>query len=138
MISTNFSHYVGKAARSVARLGTWNLHKSYLPYYRGMAPNFHALLESATHVGATLHVMAKGFDTGDILAQVQVPVRAEDSVYHLNLETSDAGGRLLVDFLERFDPDRAVSTPQPEGSWRSYSYPTRAEVRAFMRKGLKF
>lgn len=137
-ISTNFSHYVGKSARELPRFGTWNLHKSYLPSYRGMAPNFHALLEGAPHVGATLHVMAKGFDTGDILAQVKVPVRPLDSVYELNLATSDAGGRLLADFLETFDPRRVVATPQPEGAWRSYSYPTRDQVRAFRRKGLRF
>jgi hypothetical protein len=69
VISTNFSQYVGKEARNVPAAGSWNLHKSYLPHYRGMAPNFYALAEGAGSVGATLHVLAKGFDTGDILGQ---------------------------------------------------------------------
>src|SRR2546427_4879420 len=45
IISTNFSHYIGHKARQIPTMGTWNLHKSYLPHYRGMAPSFFALLE---------------------------------------------------------------------------------------------
>ena len=32
IISTNFSHYLGERVRRIARIGTWNLHKSYLPH----------------------------------------------------------------------------------------------------------
>ena len=39
IISTNFSHYIGERVRHAARFGTWNLHKSLLPHYRGMAPS---------------------------------------------------------------------------------------------------
>jgi methionyl-tRNA formyltransferase len=140
IISTNFSQYVDKRAREIGARGAWNLHKSYLPAYRGMAPNFHALLEGATSVGATLHILARGFDTGDILAQVRVPVRPGDTVYDLNTRTSSAGGQMLLDVLEALhrDPSSVPPTPQPDGEWRSYSYPTRAEVRAFRSKGCRF
>jgi len=139
IISTNFSHYIAKTVReAIARNGCWNLHKSLLPQYRGMAPSFHALLEGAEKVGATLHVVAKGFDTGDLLAQVEVPVIESDGVYDLNRKTSIAGGRLLASFLERYDPHSTKTIPQPSGDWRNYTYPTRAEVRAFRRKGLRF
>jgi folate-dependent phosphoribosylglycinamide formyltransferase PurN len=139
IISTNFSHYIGKTVReSVARYGCWNLHKSLLPQYRGMAPSFHALLEGAKKVGATLHVVTKGFDTGELLAQVEVPVTETDSVYNLNRKTSVAGGMLLASFLEKYDPGSTKATPQPVGEWKNYTYPTPAEVSAFRRKGLRF
>jgi folate-dependent phosphoribosylglycinamide formyltransferase PurN len=139
IISTNFSHYIGKTVReTVARYGCWNLHKSLLPQYRGMAPSFHALLEGATKVGATLHVVAKGIDVGDVLTQVEVFVSETDSVYSLNRKTAKAGGRLLASFLENYDPMSVKATPQPDGAWRSYTYPSHAEVRAFRKKGLKF
>src|SRR6266436_6771445 len=135
IISTNFSHYIGKTVReSIARYGCWNLHKSLLPQYRGMAPSFHALLEEAKQVGATLHVVAKGFDTGELLAQVEVPVTETDSVYNLNRKTSVAGGMLLASFLEKYDPGSTKATPQPVGEWKNYTYPTPAEVSAFRRK----
>jgi methionyl-tRNA formyltransferase len=139
IISTNFNHYIGKkVSESIARYGCWNLHKSLLPQYRGMAPSFHALLEGATKVGATLHIVTKGFDTGDILAQVDLPVTKADSVYSLNRKTSQHGGRLLVSFLENYDPGITKAIPQPEGAWKNYTYPTHAEVRAFRRQGFHF
>ncbi len=139
IISTNFSHYIGKTVReSIGRNGCWNLHKSLLPQYRGMAPSFHALLEGAEKVGATLHLVAKGFDTGDVLAQVEVPIEKRDTIYDLNKKTATAGGRLLASFLERYDPATTKPSPQPVGDWKNYTYPSRAEVRAFRKKGLRF
>ena len=139
IISTNFSHYIGKTVReATARSGCWNLHKSLLPHYRGMAPAFHALLEGATSTGATLHVVSKSFDDGDVLAQQQIPMLPGDSVYCLNRKSSEAGGRMLASFLETFDPASTRATPQPAGAWKYCTYPTRLEVKAFFRKGLKF
>ena len=138
MISTNFSQYVGKAARGIPAFGAWNLHKSYLPHYRGMAPNFYALKEGADTVGATLHVMEKGFDTGDVLDQVKLAISPGEGVYQLNKRTADAGGRLLLGFLQSADLSNITTTPQPKGDWPTYSYPTRTDVRDFRRRGGRF
>jgi len=138
IISTNFSHYVGKNARQAARYGTWNLHKSFLPHYRGMAPSFFALLEGAHRVGATLHVVAKGFDTGSILTQVEIPVSEGDSIYSLNRKTSDEGGKMLSAYLNQLDLNDIRATPQPPGDWPNHTYPTQQEVSEFRRKRLRF
>jgi folate-dependent phosphoribosylglycinamide formyltransferase PurN len=138
IISTNFSHYVGNHVRDIARMGVWNVHKSYLPHYRGIAPNFYALLNGEKRVGVTLHQIAKGFDTGDIIRQVEIPVAPGDSVYSLNQKTSDEGGRMLAQVLEEAELQMPVATPQPPGNWPTYSYPTRAHIRAFREKGLRF
>lgn len=138
VISTNFSHYIGKRARNIARYGTWNLHKAYLPHYRGMAPSFFALLEGAGQVGCTLHVVTKGFDTGDVICQVAVPVEPDDTVYSLNKKTSAAGGRMMAEFIAREDVATVQAVPQPAGEWVNHTYPTPAEVREFFRMGLRF
>ncbi|MCL4760192.1 MAG: formyl transferase [Burkholderiales bacterium] len=138
VISTNFSHYIGRHARAIAKIATLNLHKSLLPCYRGMAPSFYALLEGAQEVGATLHVVADGFDTGDIVCQTRVPVVSGDTVLSLNRKTSDAGGRMLAALLCNGDVQRLPSNPQPPGNWPSYSFPAAADVHAFLGKGLRF
>lgn len=138
VISTNFNQYVGSLTRNVALIGTWNLHKSYLPYYRGMAPSFYALLEGAENVGSTLHVMDKGFDTGPIITQVKVRVQKDDTVYTLNQRTSEVGGKMLANFLDNISPESIRSNPQPPGNWRNYSYPSRQDIREFRKKGLRF
>jgi methionyl-tRNA formyltransferase len=138
VISTNFSHYIGDRVRNLPRLGAWNLHKSYLPHYRGIAPSFYALLNGEKRVGATLHKLAKGFDTGDIVRQVEVPIEAGDTVYSLNQKTSEAGGRMMAQVLEEAEAKFPVATPQPAGEWPNYTYPNRAQIRAFLNKGLSF
>jgi len=138
LISTNFSQYVGKHAREIPTIGAWNLHKSFLPHYRGMAPSFYALLEGAPWTGATLHVLAKGFDTGDVLKQVKVPIQPGDTVYELNRRTADIGGRMLAEFIQNLNSGPIEAVPQPAGNWRNYSYPTRADIRRFRQRGLRF
>lgn len=138
IVSTNFNHYIGQKVRSIATAGTWNVHKSLLPHYRGMAPTFHALLNGETEVGITIHRIAEGFDTGDIIAQRRVAIEEEDGVYELNLKTSEAGGRLLLELFESSEPAAVQSVPQPAGDWPNYSYPTPGQVREFLRKGCRF
>jgi folate-dependent phosphoribosylglycinamide formyltransferase PurN len=138
IISTNFSHYIGDRVSKISRYGTWNLHKSYLPYYRGMAPSFYALLNGEKEVGVTLHKIAKSFDTGDIIKQSRVPVAPDDTVYSLNQKTSKVGGRMMARFLAVADLENIFATPQPPGDWLNYSYPTRADIKAFRKKGCRF
>jgi folate-dependent phosphoribosylglycinamide formyltransferase PurN len=138
IISTNFSHYIADRARRSARVGTWNLHKSFLPHYRGMAPSFYALLNGEKKVGTTLHQVAKGFDTGDILCQIEVPICDGDSVELLNRKTSDLGGKMMAEYLEKIDLSDIRGTPQPEGGWPNYSYPTRLDVKVFRKMGCRF
>lgn len=138
VISTNFSHYIGKKARMVAKYGTWNLHKALLPEYRGMAPSFHALREGKNQVGVTFHVVEKGFDTGGILVQQAIPIDPGDSVYSLNCRASSDGGLMMARFLEELDLENFTVTPQPDGDWKDFTYPTPQEVRQFKALGLKF
>jgi folate-dependent phosphoribosylglycinamide formyltransferase PurN len=138
IISTNFSHYIGEKVRNMPARGAWNLHKSFLPNYRGIAPSFYALLHGEKSVGVTLHKLAKGFDTGDIVRQVSLPIQTGDTVYSLNQKTSDAGGRMMADVLKEAANSTPVLTPQPDGDWPNYTYPNRADIRAFLGKGLRF
>ena len=138
LISTNFNHYIGKHVRNIPRCGTWNLHKSLLPDFRGMAPGFHALLEGRQTAGATLHVVEKGFDTGGVLSRTSTSISSSDSVYSLSMRIADSGGRMLSEYLQSVDLDRLDPVPQPAGEWKNYSYPSALETRRFLRRGLRF
>ncbi len=64
--------------------GIVNLHPAYLPYNRGAYPNVWSIVDG-TPAGATLHYVDAGVDTGDIIAQTQVPVEPVDTgetLYH--------------------------------------------------------
>ena len=138
IISTNFSHYIGKKVRKIAAIGTWNLHKSYLPNYRGMAPSFFALLEGARFGGATLHLVDDGFDTGDILTQAKVEIGPQETMYSLNIRTSQVGGKMLAQYVDEHRDGQFSATPQPSGEWKSYTYPSKRQIAQFRRQGLLF
>lgn len=59
-------------------LGFINTHPSYLPFNRGKHYNFWNLVESVPF-GVTLHFVDEGIDSGDIIAQLRIPVGWEDN-----------------------------------------------------------
>jgi methionyl-tRNA formyltransferase len=76
--------------------GVVNLHPSYLPYNRGTYPNVWSIIEG-TPAGATLHYIDAGIDTGDIIAQRQVPVEPVDTGKTLYRTLEEASLELLKD-----------------------------------------
>lgn len=58
--------------------GVINLHPAYLPYNRGAYPNVWSIIDG-TPAGVTLHYIDAGIDTGDVIAQLQVPVTPIDT-----------------------------------------------------------
>jgi methionyl-tRNA formyltransferase len=58
--------------------GVVNLHPAYLPYNRGAYPNVWSIVER-TPAGVTLHYIDAGVDTGDIIAQRQLPIEPVDT-----------------------------------------------------------
>ena len=67
----------------VPRIAAANFHASLLPAYRGKHPVFWALRHGERWSGLTVHVMAPGLDTGEILYQVRVRTRRRDCVADL-------------------------------------------------------
>ena len=76
--------------------GAVNLHPSLLPYNRGAHPNAWSLVEG-TPAGVTLHRIDRGVDTGDVLAQREVPVHSIDTAGTLYDRLLDAGFELVVE-----------------------------------------
>ena len=68
VVSYNYTHIVSEKILSFMEGNIINLHISYLPWNRGAYPNLWSFLED-TPKGVTIHRMAKGLDTGDILYQ---------------------------------------------------------------------
>jgi methionyl-tRNA formyltransferase len=68
------------ALLAVPRLLAANFHASLLPAYRGKHPVFWALRNGERWCGLTVHEMSPGLDTGDIIFNVRVRTRADDTV----------------------------------------------------------
>ena len=82
IIGIHFPYIVPEAVLSIPKIGVLNLHPAYLPFNRGWHTPSWAILEG-TPIGATLHFMDTGVDTGDIIHQKEVVVSPADTAHTL-------------------------------------------------------
>jgi methionyl-tRNA formyltransferase len=102
------------AILKVPRVIAANFHASLLPAYRGKHPVFWALRNAEPWCGLTIHEMSSGLDTGDILFQVRVPTRDDDSVSTLYDRIMGASVPLVPVLVEAVARGNVPRTPQPE------------------------
>ncbi|MGH8915718.1 MAG: methionyl-tRNA formyltransferase [Acidimicrobiia bacterium] len=82
VIGVHFPYIIPESVLEIPKIGVLNLHPALLPYNRGWHTPSWAILDQ-TPIGATLHFMDRGVDTGDIVAQAEIEVRPEDTAHSL-------------------------------------------------------
>lgn len=87
-----FSFYyrklLGKTILGTPSYGSFNLHGSLLPAYRGRCPVNWVLVNGEQKTGMTLHHMTEKPDDGDIVEQVEIPISEDDTAYTLHRKFS--------------------------------------------------
>lgn len=116
--------------------GTINLHSALLPYYRGSRVEFWQLYhEDYGHVGATVHFVDAGADTGNIIVQERTPHQAGDNFFDLRYKNILTGIRLMPVAVERV---YAGCRGTPQGSVDQAAFTgrmvTREKIRALYRR----
>ncbi len=86
---------------AMPRWGTFNLHASLLPQYRGAAPINWALINGETETGITTFLLNHEIDRGAILEQKRIPIAPEDNVGTLYDRLMNLGPKLVSETVER-------------------------------------
>jgi methionyl-tRNA formyltransferase len=86
---------------ALPRRGCINVHASLLPRWRGAAPIQRALLAGDAESGISIMQMDAGLDTGPVLLQQTVPIRADDTAQSLHDRLAVLGAQLIVRALEQ-------------------------------------
>jgi len=94
------------------RLGTFNLHASLLPQYRGAAPLNWALIHGETETGVTTFLLSHEIDTGQILFREKEPIHPSDTVGDLHDRLMLRGARLVVKTVEALATGDYAPVPQ--------------------------
>lgn len=81
-------------------LGTFNLHASLLPQYRGAAPINHAVMNGDTETGITTFFLTHEIDTGKVIQQVKVPIADTDNVGIVHDKLMMLGGDLVIETVD--------------------------------------
>lgn len=93
--------------------GTFNLHASLLPQYRGAAPINWAIINGETETGVTTFLLNENIDEGNILLQESTPIAPDDTAESLHDRLADIGRRLVVTTLDGLAASTLVPHPQP-------------------------
>lgn len=99
---------------NMPRLGTFNLHASLLPQYRGAAPINWAVINGETETGITTFFLTHEIDTGKVIQQVKVPIADTDSVEVVHDKLMQLGGRLVLETVDAILENRVKPIPQEE------------------------
>ena len=93
-------------------LGTFNLHASLLPQYRGAAPINWAVINGDTETGITTFFLKHEIDTGEVIQQVSVPIYDNDNVGDVHDRLMALGGHLVVETVDCIIDGSVKTVPQ--------------------------
>lgn len=102
---------------SMPPLGTFNLHASLLPKYRGAAPLNWAIINGETETGVTTFFLKHEIDTGDIIDQKKIPVLPQDNVGSIHDKLMDLGAAMVLETVENISNGNVETKPQPAGDF---------------------
>lgn len=127
-----------KELLGLPKIACINRHSALLPKYGGLWPVFWAMLAGEKKIGVTVHTMEAKIDAGKILAQREIPVLLDDSMYFLYQKAFGISAQVTLEALDKLakKPIKFLTFNPKEASY--FSFPTAKETSLFRRKGLKF
>lgn len=99
------------------RLGTFNLHGSLLPKYRGAAPINRAIMNGEKETGITTFFLKHEIDTGDMIEQRSTPISDDDNVGTVYDRLMHMGAEMVVHTVDSIEKGTLSLQPQPEGEF---------------------
>ena len=103
-----------KIVWQLPEFGTFNLHASLLPNYRGAAPINWALINGETTTGVTTFFIDEKIDTGNIILQEEVAIGKDDILGDLYSKLMTVGSNLVVETVKQLEKGTVKTTKQSE------------------------
>lgn len=98
----------------IPKFGTFNLHASLLPDYRGAAPINHAIINGERKTGVTTFFIDKEIDTGNILFQEECPIKDNDNAGSLHDKLMIKGSNLIIKTIQAISDGTVKTVSQNE------------------------
>lgn len=107
-----YGRILHKEVLDMPRFGSFNIHGSLLPKYRGAAPIHRAIMDACDETGVTIMRMDEGLDTGDIILQQSTHIRETDNIETLHDRMAALGAELTPQALILVSVEKARFIPQ--------------------------
>lgn len=102
---------------AMPRLGTFNLHASLLPRYRGAAPINRAIMNGEKETGITTFFLKHEIDTGDMIEQRAMTINEDDDAGTVHDRLMSMGADMVLHTVESIIAGNLQTEPQPEGEF---------------------
>ncbi|WMW78844.1 methionyl-tRNA formyltransferase [Flavobacterium sp. 20NA77.7] len=103
-----------EAVWKMPKYGTFNLHASLLPQYRGAAPINWALINGEKETGVTTFFIDDKIDTGAIILNKTTPIHPDENAGNLHDRLQSIGSEVVIETLERIAQGNVTTTLQTE------------------------
>ncbi|CAD0221082.1 methionyl-tRNA formyltransferase [Chryseobacterium sp. JV274] len=103
-----------KVLFEMPKMGTFNLHASLLPDYRGAAPINYAVINGEKKSGATTFFINEKIDEGNILLQQEIEILPDENAGSLHDRLMEMGSGLVVKTLDGLAENAIEEKPQPQ------------------------
>lgn len=105
-----------KVVWSMPEKGTFNLHASLLPAYRGAAPINWAIINQENKTGVTTFFIDEKIDTGEIIDAKEIEITPNETVGTLHDTLKELGSKLVVETVQKINKGSVKTKPQPKGA----------------------
>ncbi len=105
-----------KTVWAMPEYGTFNLHASLLPDYRGAAPINWAIINGETETGATTFFIDDKIDTGEIILQESTPISDDDTAGTLHDKLMELGAGLVLKTVRQIENGTVTTTKQADAN----------------------
>ena len=103
-----------EAVWAMPPLGTFNLHASLLPRYRGAAPINRAVMNGDTETGVTTFFLKHEIDTGDVIARERIEIGPDEDAGSVHDRLMALGAKLTLETVQNIADGKANALPQAE------------------------
>lgn len=101
-----------KAVWQMPEIGTFNLHASLLPNYRGAAPINWAIINGETKTGVSTFFIDEKIDTGEMILQEEVNIDTTENAGSLHDKLMAIGSELVLKTVKLIENENVKTTPQ--------------------------
>ena len=108
-----------KVVWEIPSMGTFNLHGSLLPQYRGAAPINWAVINGETETGVTTFFIDEKIDTGQILNSDKMTIGENETAGELHDRMMILGAKTVIETVELIRLGNTIPKPQPEGDLKA-------------------
>jgi methionyl-tRNA formyltransferase len=137
LISIAANQIFKRTLLDIAPKGCLNLHTALLPKYRGLLPTFWVLKNNEKETGISLFFMDEGIDSGPILVQKRIEIRKMTQSQLIKI-SKRIGMDAIVEAIEEIQAGHYKLIPNKHEEMTYFSFPTREDVRAFIKAGKRF